>query len=128
MRLLTGIDNGLSVVCDIGIIASLCYYLHSKRTGFKRYALLLAQRFGKMTSSLGTRIGGSAQNRLDDKSIDHILCKPRGADCVSIEITSKSARATDAASRARICQGGEMVTVGLSKSKRVFLPLTEGCS
>ncbi|KAI1789961.1 hypothetical protein LXA43DRAFT_1018729 [Ganoderma leucocontextum] len=36
MRLLTGIVNGLSVMCDIVIMASLCYYLRSRRTGFRR--------------------------------------------------------------------------------------------
>ena len=36
MRIIAGIDNGLSVICDIGIMTSLCYYLQSKRTGFRR--------------------------------------------------------------------------------------------
>ncbi|PIL34992.1 hypothetical protein GSI_02779 [Ganoderma sinense ZZ0214-1] len=35
-RILAGFANGLSAVCDILITASLCYYLHSKRTGFRR--------------------------------------------------------------------------------------------
>ncbi|PIL34895.1 hypothetical protein GSI_02682 [Ganoderma sinense ZZ0214-1] len=35
MRMLWGVSSGLSVVCDILIVAGLCYYLHSKRTGFK---------------------------------------------------------------------------------------------
>ncbi|PIL35067.1 hypothetical protein GSI_02855 [Ganoderma sinense ZZ0214-1] len=35
-RTLGGIANGMSAVCDVVITASLCYYLHSKRTGFKR--------------------------------------------------------------------------------------------
>ena len=36
-RILAGFANGLSVVCDIVIAASLTYYLHYKRTGFKRH-------------------------------------------------------------------------------------------
>ena len=36
-RILAGFANGLSVVCDIVIAGSLTYYLHYKRTGFKRY-------------------------------------------------------------------------------------------
>ncbi|KAM5540774.1 hypothetical protein V8D89_005418 [Ganoderma adspersum] len=35
-RALGGVANGMSAVCDIVITAALCYYLHSKRTGFKR--------------------------------------------------------------------------------------------
>ncbi|KAM5541173.1 hypothetical protein V8D89_005102 [Ganoderma adspersum] len=35
-RILTGVADGLSVLCDIIIVAALSYYLHSKRTGFKR--------------------------------------------------------------------------------------------
>ncbi|PIL34934.1 hypothetical protein GSI_02721 [Ganoderma sinense ZZ0214-1] len=35
-RILGGIASGLSVLCDIIIVLALCYYLHSKRTGFKR--------------------------------------------------------------------------------------------
>ena len=37
IRVLMGIANGLSAVCDVVIVAALCYYLHSKRTGFRRY-------------------------------------------------------------------------------------------
>ncbi|PIL34891.1 hypothetical protein GSI_02678 [Ganoderma sinense ZZ0214-1] len=36
MRIIAGIDNGTSVICDIVIMVSLCYYLHSRRTGFRR--------------------------------------------------------------------------------------------
>ncbi|KAM5541168.1 hypothetical protein V8D89_005097 [Ganoderma adspersum] len=36
MRIIAGIDNGMSVICDVVIMASLCYYLHSRRTGFRR--------------------------------------------------------------------------------------------
>ncbi|KAM5541170.1 hypothetical protein V8D89_005099 [Ganoderma adspersum] len=36
IRILAGFTSGLSVVCDILIVAGLCYYLNSKRTGFKR--------------------------------------------------------------------------------------------
>ena len=36
MRIIAGIDNGMSVLCDVVIMASLCYYLHSRRTGFRR--------------------------------------------------------------------------------------------
>ncbi|KAM5535796.1 hypothetical protein V8D89_010519 [Ganoderma adspersum] len=36
MRFLIGLSNGLSVPCDVLITAALSYYLHSKRTGFKR--------------------------------------------------------------------------------------------
>ena len=36
MRLLTGFTNGTSVICDVIIMVSLCYYLHCGRTGFKR--------------------------------------------------------------------------------------------
>ncbi|KAI1782787.1 hypothetical protein LXA43DRAFT_1187399 [Ganoderma leucocontextum] len=35
-RILAGFANGLSVICDIVIAAALSYYLHHKRTGFKR--------------------------------------------------------------------------------------------
>ncbi|PIL34889.1 hypothetical protein GSI_02676 [Ganoderma sinense ZZ0214-1] len=35
-RILTGVADGLSVLCDVLIVAALSYYLHSKRTGFKR--------------------------------------------------------------------------------------------
>ncbi|KAI1789960.1 hypothetical protein LXA43DRAFT_1018703 [Ganoderma leucocontextum] len=35
-RILAGVVDGLSVICDVAIVAALCYYLHSKRTGFKR--------------------------------------------------------------------------------------------
>lgn len=38
-RVLAGFANGLSVVCDIVIAASLTYYLHYKRTGFRRYVV-----------------------------------------------------------------------------------------
>ncbi|KAI1782098.1 hypothetical protein LXA43DRAFT_1069331 [Ganoderma leucocontextum] len=41
IRMLAGFANGLSAICDILITISLCYYLHSKRTGFKRYYFLL---------------------------------------------------------------------------------------
>ncbi|KAI1792696.1 hypothetical protein LXA43DRAFT_1130257 [Ganoderma leucocontextum] len=33
---LTGIATGTSVVCDVAIVAALCYYLRSRKTGFKR--------------------------------------------------------------------------------------------
>ena len=35
-RILVGFANGLSVLCDITIVGALCYYLNSKRTGFRR--------------------------------------------------------------------------------------------
>uniref|UniRef100_A0A5K1JZM5 Probable 3-oxoacyl-[acyl-carrier-protein] reductase oxidoreductase (EC) n=1 Tax=Ganoderma boninense TaxID=34458 RepID=A0A5K1JZM5_9APHY len=35
-RILTGVVDGLSVLCDMIIVIALSYYLHSKRTGFKR--------------------------------------------------------------------------------------------
>ncbi|PIL34942.1 hypothetical protein GSI_02729 [Ganoderma sinense ZZ0214-1] len=35
-RILAGFANGLSVICDIVIAAALTYYLHYKRTGFKK--------------------------------------------------------------------------------------------
>ncbi|KAM5541163.1 hypothetical protein V8D89_005092 [Ganoderma adspersum] len=35
MRTLWGLTSGLSMLCDILIVAGLCYYLHSKRTGFR---------------------------------------------------------------------------------------------
>ena len=41
-RILVGFANGLSVLCDITIVGALCYYLSSKRTGFKRYVLVLS--------------------------------------------------------------------------------------
>ena len=37
IQILGGIASSLSVICDIIIVAVLCYYLNSKRTGFKRY-------------------------------------------------------------------------------------------
>ena len=37
IQILGGIASSLSVICDIIIVAGLCYYLNSKRTGFKRY-------------------------------------------------------------------------------------------
>ncbi|KAM5541171.1 hypothetical protein V8D89_005100 [Ganoderma adspersum] len=36
IQILGGIASSLSVICDIIIVAGLCYYLNSKRTGFKR--------------------------------------------------------------------------------------------
>ncbi|KAM5540773.1 hypothetical protein V8D89_005417 [Ganoderma adspersum] len=36
IRVLAGISTGLEAVCDIVILIALSYYLHSKRTGFKR--------------------------------------------------------------------------------------------
>ncbi|KAI1783575.1 hypothetical protein LXA43DRAFT_321838 [Ganoderma leucocontextum] len=36
IRILSGLANGLSIICDVLIAASLSYYLHSKKTGFKR--------------------------------------------------------------------------------------------
>ena len=39
IRILTGFANGLSVICDILITVALCYFLNSKRTGFRRYVL-----------------------------------------------------------------------------------------
>ncbi len=36
-RVLAGFANGLSAICDIVITTALCYYLHSRRTGFRRY-------------------------------------------------------------------------------------------
>ena len=36
VRMLSGLSLGLSVICDVLIAAALSYYLHSKRTGFKR--------------------------------------------------------------------------------------------
>lgn len=36
LRCLVGVANGLSVLCDVIIAVALSYYLHSKRTGFKR--------------------------------------------------------------------------------------------
>ncbi|KAI1789990.1 hypothetical protein LXA43DRAFT_1095894 [Ganoderma leucocontextum] len=35
-RILGGLASGLGVLCDIFIVLALCYYLNSKRTGFKR--------------------------------------------------------------------------------------------
>ena len=35
-RILAAFASGMSVVCDIIIVAALCYYLNSKRTGFTR--------------------------------------------------------------------------------------------
>lgn len=37
IRMLMGFANGLSAVCDVVIVVALCYYLHSKRTGFRKY-------------------------------------------------------------------------------------------
>ncbi|PIL34890.1 hypothetical protein GSI_02677 [Ganoderma sinense ZZ0214-1] len=36
IRILGGIESGMSVICDVAIVIGLCYYLNSKRTGFKR--------------------------------------------------------------------------------------------
>ena len=48
-RILTGVADGLSVLCDIIIVAALSYYLHSKRTGFKRY--VFARRRGLLLTN-----------------------------------------------------------------------------
>ena len=37
IRMLMGFANGLSALCDVVIVVALCYYLHSKRTGFRKY-------------------------------------------------------------------------------------------
>ncbi|KAM5536912.1 hypothetical protein V8D89_009459 [Ganoderma adspersum] len=55
-RILSGLANGLSVVCDVVIAASLSYYLHSKRTGFKRtdsminWLIIYAVNWGALTA------------------------------------------------------------------------------
>ncbi|KAI1789959.1 hypothetical protein LXA43DRAFT_536913 [Ganoderma leucocontextum] len=40
-RILAGVVDGLSVICDVAIVVALSYYLHSKRTGFKRTNLMI---------------------------------------------------------------------------------------
>ena len=40
IRMLAGFANGLSAVCDMLITVALCYYLHSKRTGFRKNVFL----------------------------------------------------------------------------------------
>ena len=42
IRILAGFANGLSVICDLVIAASLYIYLNSKRTGFRRYVYAIA--------------------------------------------------------------------------------------
>ena len=37
VRIVMGTSSGLGVLCDVIITASLCYYLHSSRTGFRRF-------------------------------------------------------------------------------------------
>ena len=49
MRIIAGIDNGMSVICDIVIMGSLCYYLHSRRTGFRRRVVPEASRYDELT-------------------------------------------------------------------------------
>ena len=49
MRILASFANGLTAVCDIAISATLCYYLHSKRTGFKRQVWTAIVKYYEIT-------------------------------------------------------------------------------
>ena len=64
MRFLIGLSNGLSVPCDVLITAALSYYLHSKRTGFKRYVPRLAERMIGLFTLASLRRTDSIINRL----------------------------------------------------------------
>ena len=89
MRVLTGINNGMNMICDSIIMASLCYYLNFKRTGFRRYASALNYLRPRQTDS---DLALPDQNRRYNQSVDDVRCKQRGPYYVRSEQTFQEYR------------------------------------
>lgn len=81
VRILSGFWLGWSVICDVLIAAALSYYLHSKKTGFKRCDRGFLERIGLIRLHI-------SQNRLDDHPTDHICCQPGCSHRVSVQLHS----------------------------------------
>ena len=69
-RILGGFGSGLSVLCDIFIVFALIYYLHSKRTGFKRYVLLALELLRGAQRAYPTSVVVAHRT---DSMIDHLI-------------------------------------------------------
>ena len=81
VRILSGFWLGWSDICDVLIAAALSYYLHSKKTGFKRCVI------GPFLERIGLLIQlPISQDRLDDHPTDHICYQPGCSHRVSVRL------------------------------------------